>query len=129
MNFSNVLRSYNANVPSNGDLRVIDQETLLPVHRSWLLLLGLADRYGDRPDSGLFIGERKEPEMGAFGSSAIYGLSGILDTLPSRQPLDDRVIFRMHSAAHITKLATVFPEDDIPICHAFLFVPWLHTNY
>ncbi|OCK80709.1 hypothetical protein K432DRAFT_381931 [Lepidopterella palustris CBS 459.81] len=133
VNFANILRFYKANLSSNGKIHVVQQEALLPVHRGWLLLLGLVDRYcsrESRPDLGLLIDEAKTDDMDAAGPMAIYGLSGIVDHVsrsvqssfddesPREAPVE-RVRFRMHSADHMATLGTKFPKDDISVATLF----------
>ncbi|KAJ6186088.1 hypothetical protein N7519_007389 [Penicillium mononematosum] len=130
VNFVNVLQIYNIKpAVSKGKLTFAGQEALLPVHRGWLLLLGIIDRYSDqwnRPDKGLFVGEAEEADMDEFGPGAIFGISGVLERIvasPLRQgdvesgqgPVD-KVAFRMHSVQHMARVSESFLHgDDMPI--------------
>ncbi|EAW15441.1 uncharacterized protein NFIA_047770 [Aspergillus fischeri NRRL 181] len=110
---------------TKGKLTFARQEALLPVHRGWLLLLGIIDRYSDqtnRPDKGLFVGEAEETEMDEFGRWAIFGIRGGLEHIvasPLRQEdvesgpeAVDRVVFRMHSVQHMAKVSDSFLRGD-----------------
>jgi hypothetical protein len=111
INFANLLRAYGISPPRNGKLKIAGAEARLPVHRSWILLLGLVDRYGRRKDSGLFVEEPSDPEWSAFSNDALYGLSGILERVQSGR---DRICFRMHSVAHMRSMSSYVPVGDIP---------------
>ncbi|KAL4976608.1 hypothetical protein BDW66DRAFT_166394 [Aspergillus desertorum] len=96
--------------PFTGKIKVSGNESLLPVHRSWILLLGLADRYGRRQDCGLFEGEASEP----------YGI------LQSNRQMRSRVNFRMHNITHMAKLPSVMPADDMSLQNLFfLFLGYI----
>ncbi|KAL4888549.1 hypothetical protein BDV59DRAFT_188440 [Aspergillus ambiguus] len=102
-------------------------KALLPVHRGWLMLIGIIDRYAYdalQPNKGLFVSEAEEIEMGDFSRRAIFGLSGILDHfLPSTRSDDlesgpetvDKLVFRMHAPEHMVKIPDALSDADIPI--------------
>jgi hypothetical protein len=127
LNFANVLRAYGLNTPPKGKLVFLRQEALLPVHRGWLLLLGIIDRYAYkalRPDKGMFVSELEEMEISDFGQRAIFGLSGVFEHLsPSPESRDleygpgsvDQVVFRMHAPEHMVNIPRKLIDDDIPI--------------
>ncbi|PKX96201.1 uncharacterized protein P174DRAFT_503380 [Aspergillus novofumigatus IBT 16806] len=126
VNFANVLQIYNIKpAGSKGKLAFARQEALLPVHRGWLLLLGIIDRYSDqmnRPDKGLFVGEAEEAEMDEFGPWAIFGISGVLEHIvasalrqkdvESGPEVVDKVVFRMHSVQHMARVSDSFLRGD-----------------
>jgi hypothetical protein len=111
INFANLLRAYGISPPLGGKLKIAGTEALLPIHRSWILLLGLVDRYGRRKYSGLFVEEPSDPEWSSFSSDALYGLSGLLER---ERPGRDRICFRMHSVAHMRSMPSYIPAKDIP---------------
>ncbi|PGH03031.1 hypothetical protein AJ79_07463 [Helicocarpus griseus UAMH5409] len=138
VNFANVLHGYGIRPPSTGELIFSQQEALLPVHRGWLLLLAIIDRYSDqvsRPDKGLFDDEAEEPEMGNFNNGAIFGVSGIIERIPpsphshgeleSGPQLLDKVAFRMHSPEHMAKIPEYFSHGDTLRSLAALFLGYL----
>jgi hypothetical protein len=126
VNFANVLQIYDIKpAGSKGKLTFARQEALLPVHRGWLLLLGIIDRYSDqtyRPDKGLFVGEAEEAEIEEFGPEAIFGISGVLEHIvasPFRQEdvesgpeAVDKVVFCMHSVQHMARVPDSFLHGD-----------------
>ncbi|KAJ6186127.1 hypothetical protein N7519_007428 [Penicillium mononematosum] len=123
VNFANLLRAYSICPPFTGKIKVSGKESLLPVHRSWILLLGLVDRYGRREDCGLFEGEASEPEWSDLGGDALYGLSGILQ---SNRPIRSRVNFRMHNITHMAKMPSVMPAHDMSLRTLFfLFLGYI----
>lgn len=123
VNFSNLLRAYRICPPFTGKIKISGKESLLPVNRSWILLLGLADRYGRRGDYGLFEGESSEPEWSDLGREALYGLSGILQPI---RPMRSRVSFQMHSIGHMVKMSSNIPADDMPLRTIFfLFLGYI----
>ncbi|KAF1956832.1 hypothetical protein CC80DRAFT_593522 [Byssothecium circinans] len=141
LNFANVLCAYGVTTRSRGKLAFSKQQALLPVHRRWLLLLGIIDRYtsgAHRREKGLLVDEAEEIDMGDFGREAIIGLSGILKRLPpeptvgdaeSGLPLIDKVVFRMHPPEHMVKLSTSFLEGDVPIQTLLaLYLGYLHRH-
>lgn len=111
VNFTNLLRAYGiCPIPITGKIKNSGRESLLPVHRGWILLLGLVDRYGHRGDYGLFEGESSEPEWSDLEWDALYGFSGIL---PAIHPMRSRINFRMHSIGHMVKMPSNMPPDDM----------------
>ncbi|KAI9373617.1 hypothetical protein BJX61DRAFT_541576 [Aspergillus egyptiacus] len=123
INFANLLRAYSICPPLTGKIKVSGKESLLPVHRSWILLLGLVDRYGRREDCGLFEGEALEPEWSDLDGDMLYGLSGILQ---SNRPMRSRIDFRMHNITHMAKMPSVMPADDLSLQTLFfLFLGYL----
>ncbi|KAL5610505.1 hypothetical protein FOBRF1_006622 [Fusarium oxysporum] len=123
VNFVNILRAYWIAPAQRGTLKVVDNEALMPVHRAWLLLIGLVDRYSRREDSGLFVNEQTDPEWTTFGDKAVYGLSGVLELLPSPR---NTVCFRLHSPDHMMKMSTHFSDGDMdPRDLLFLYLGYL----
>ncbi|KAI9372352.1 hypothetical protein BJX61DRAFT_451732 [Aspergillus egyptiacus] len=123
VNFANLLRAYSISPARDGKLRFSGTEALLPVHRSWILLLGLVDRYAHREDSGLFVDEPADPDWGAFDSEALYGLSGILQRM---RPGREWICFRMHSVAHMRSMPFYIPAEDTSLRNLlFLFLGYL----
>ena len=123
VNFANLLRAYSICPPFTGKIKVSGKESLLPVHRSWILLLGLVDRYDRREGYGLFEGEASEPEWSDLGGDALYGLSGILE---SNRPMRSRINFRMHNITHMAKIPSVMPADDMSLRNLFfLFLGYI----
>jgi hypothetical protein len=124
VNFANVLRAYGiCHIPLTGKIKISGRESLLPVHRGWILLLGLADRNGHRVDYGLFEGESSEPEWSDLGWDTLYGLSGILQAI---RPMRSRITFRMHSIGHMVKMPSNMPADDMSLPTLFfLFLGYI----
>ncbi|KAL3488950.1 hypothetical protein BJX62DRAFT_239534 [Aspergillus germanicus] len=125
VNFANVLRAYGICPPPpfTGKIKISGKESLLPVHRGWILLLGLVDRYGHRYDYGLFEGESSEPEWSELGWEALYGLSGILEAI---RPMRNRITFRMHSISHMVKMPSNMPAEDVSLRNLFfLFLGYI----
>ena len=59
VNLGNLIRAYGI-VYSRGDnLKIYQARTFLPVHKLWLLAIGLAGRYGERKDKGKFRSESR----------------------------------------------------------------------
>lgn len=50
--FGSVVEAYNVDVAKGDNLEVQDGSTWLPIHTSWLLLIGLAGRFGKWQDKG-----------------------------------------------------------------------------
>lgn len=126
INFATLLRAYGISPSRDGKLKIAGTEALLPIHRSWILLLGLVDRYGHRKDSGLFVEEPSDPEWSAFSSDALYGLSGVLERI---RPGRDRICFRMHSVAHMRSMPSYIAAEDIsPRNLFFLYLGYLPAS-
>ncbi|KAL5041718.1 hypothetical protein BDW71DRAFT_211878 [Aspergillus fruticulosus] len=129
VNFANLLRAYGVSPREprrDGKLKISGTEAMLPVHRSWILLIGLIDRYSWRYDAGLFVDEPWDPEWSAFGSDALYGLSGIIDRVyPSR----DKICFRMHNVTHMRSMPAYIPTQDFsPQTLLFLYLGYLPAS-
>ncbi|CAI6035980.1 unnamed protein product [Clonostachys chloroleuca] len=123
VNFINVLRAYSISPLQRGTVKIVDREAILPVHRAWLLLIGLVDRYSRREDSGLFVDEQTDPEWTTFTDKAVYGLSGVLELLPSPR---NTVCFRLHSPDHMRKMPNYFSAGDMdPTDLLFLYLGYL----
>ncbi|KAI9791317.1 MAG: hypothetical protein M1816_004098 [Peltula sp. TS41687] len=111
--FASALRAYNIGF-ALGDVLVIDQkESFLPVHRCWLLVLGLIGRYAHRNDYGVdaapeIIPALPQPFRREYyhdNEGPLYGLTGaLLHTQNSLEGLIDRVYFHMHGATQIEGL-------------------------
>ncbi|KAL4905222.1 hypothetical protein BDW74DRAFT_178225 [Aspergillus multicolor] len=139
VNFANLLRAYDISPPfdrrdGKGKLKIAGSQALLPVHRNWILLLGIVDRYSCREDLGLFVDELSEPEWSAFGSGALYGLSGVLDIDHDRSGHisgnqsrhANTLCFRMHSIAHMRSMPAYIPARDLaPRTLFFLYLGYL----
>jgi hypothetical protein len=66
-------------IPGNSILAFGSYQTYLPVHRSWIVLLGVLHRYAFRPDYGLPLGAAPDAGMEARDSkNCLSGLSGML---------------------------------------------------
>ncbi|OKL61282.1 hypothetical protein UA08_03804 [Talaromyces atroroseus] len=119
VNFANILRAYCISSESGGELAVHRSESFLPVHRTWILLLGIIDRYANRPDYGLFRNEGKEEEMDDFGRKPLCGLSGFMAYNPPTshediQRLNGSICFRMHSTPHMNYMEEFTGIDVMP---------------
>ncbi|KAL4786808.1 hypothetical protein BJX76DRAFT_354809 [Aspergillus varians] len=126
VNFADILRAYGIDLPRDGKLKTSGTEALLPVHRSWILLLGLVDRYGRHKDSGLFIDAPSDPEWSVFGKQALYGLSGVLERI---RPGQDRICFRMHSVDHMRSMPRYIPKHDVSLRNLFfLYLGYLPAS-
>lgn len=135
VNFLNILRSYDAiklDPRSDGELEIVDGELMLPIHRSWILLLGLVDRYSKRPDYGLFAEESREPQVRfRFGSHARSGLSGVLSLVTSDQDEErgseqDIICFHMHRLSQIRRLSSEAADGDYSLpTLLFLFLGYI----
>src|SRR2546423_333608 len=101
---------------------------MLPVHRDWILLLGLVDRYAKREDLGLFrdesrnLNEHLDFEIREhFGSDALYGLSGVMrfnppDSFEQRNEEDVKpgaLYFHLHNTSHMRQINTWTTINDI----------------
>jgi hypothetical protein len=111
VNLATVVEAYVSNIP-RGDALVLGgfSSSSLPVHRFWLLAIGLLGRYGDRKDKGRKILESNARRF-AFDrgstsntdshdelSNTIFGLTGIL----SRSMFG--IHFKPHQPAQMEKL-------------------------
>ncbi|RLM00094.1 hypothetical protein CFD26_107462 [Aspergillus turcosus] len=119
VNLANILRAYGVPVEPGGKLVVHRSESFLPVHRTWILLLGIIDRYANRVDYGLFRNEGKEQEMDDFGRNPLCGLSGFMAYNPptwheDAQGHNGSICFRMHSAPHMNYMKGFAGIDSIP---------------
>ncbi|RDW83788.1 uncharacterized protein DSM5745_04114 [Aspergillus mulundensis] len=112
VNFISLLRAYGVSPRAiGGKLKISGTETLLPVHRSWVLLMGLIDRYCWRIDYGLFVDEPSNPAWAAFGNDSLNGLSGIIDRI---HPGRDKICFHMHDVTHMRSMPAYIPSRDFP---------------
>ncbi|KAJ9419871.1 hypothetical protein FOXG_22195 [Fusarium oxysporum f. sp. lycopersici 4287] len=108
VNLANLLRAYGAPGPRTGALEYNRRESYLPVHRGWLLLIGINGRYTRDKVYGVARGQPIESEMVDFGKhpSSISGSTGMLGPMPSRQGdlIDAKICFRLHSAKQLKSL-------------------------
>ncbi|KAL4806515.1 hypothetical protein BDV18DRAFT_159687 [Aspergillus unguis] len=126
INFAHVLRAYGISYPHDGKPKIEGTQALLRVHRGWILLLGIIDRYGHRSDSGLFPEEPEEPGWRPLSSDAVYGLSGLLERV---RPKQERIWFRMHSVTHMQSMPFCFPARDMSPRHLFfLYLGYLPVS-
>ena len=110
-NFATLLKTYGLKFSAVGDfLEFRAKQSFLPVHRGWLLLVGLKGRYANRDDMGITQEAEIDAEMTMFSDSALSGLSGIWCSLPKR-PMDfimgegiDNICFRAHSFGQMEEL-------------------------
>jgi hypothetical protein len=100
--FDAALRVYNIQ-PLRGDsLTIFQKETFLPIHRHWILILGILGRYSRRPDFGTAVDLRTGFELpdGFRNYDAAYILSGLTGLiLPSPYHSDGptcRMLFYLH---------------------------------
>ena len=64
INFASIISAYGVQY-ARGDFLTIDGIiTRLPVHRLWILYLGIVGRFGERRDQGEFHPRRRAPRMG-----------------------------------------------------------------
>ena len=117
-NFATLLKTYGVEFAAIGDfLEFRTKQSFLPVHRGWLLLVGLKGRYANRDDMGIKQEAEIDAEMTMFSDSALSGLSGIWCSLPKR-PMDfimgegsDNICFRAHSVGQMEELN----ENDVQL--------------
>jgi hypothetical protein len=50
--FGRLLEAYHIDFKRTSSLRIQDGQTWLPIHRSWMLIIGIVGRFGKRKDSG-----------------------------------------------------------------------------
>lgn len=121
VNFLNILRSYDTLKPdsrSDGELEMVGGELVLPLHRSWILLVDLIDRYSSRQDHGLLSGESREPQVRLrFDSRAMSGLSGVLsletsDRNEEQASPHDVICFHMHRLSQIHRLSSEINDGE-----------------
>jgi len=114
-NFANLLHAYDLRLPTRGVLEYEKKESHLPVHRGWLLLIGIHGRYNHNEDCGVLHGQFIEPEMVEFGKlqSSVSELTGMLCPLPRQpfEPIDAKICFRMHSGPQIENIHS----ENIPM--------------
>ncbi|KAF2115757.1 hypothetical protein BDV96DRAFT_659036 [Lophiotrema nucula] len=53
--FGRLLQAYHINFAKTGLLVIQDGQTWLPIHRSWILIVGIMGRFGKRKDSGKIV--------------------------------------------------------------------------
>ncbi|PGH15640.1 hypothetical protein AJ79_02233 [Helicocarpus griseus UAMH5409] len=113
---SDVLWNYRLNLKYGDKLVFADSISYLPVHKNWILLLGLLGRYGSRDDNGLPIGEVANiPSTFLHASGKDYiRLSGISGTmLIQRRPSgsdNQKLYFHRH-----TLNGVALDTNDVPI--------------
>lgn len=59
VNLGNLIRAYGIVYARGDNLKIYQARTFLPVHKLWLLAIGLAGRYGERKDKGKFRSESR----------------------------------------------------------------------
>ncbi len=59
VSLGHLVRAYGVVYARGDNLRIYQARTFLPVHKLWLLAIGLAGRYGERKDKGKFRSERR----------------------------------------------------------------------
>jgi hypothetical protein len=53
--FGRLLQAYHINFTRTRSLVIEDNQTWLPIHRSWILIIGIVSRFGKRKDSGKIV--------------------------------------------------------------------------
>ena len=97
--FTRTLKAYNISQPPNGILSTRRGSSWLPVHRLWILTIGLLGRYGHRRDRGRL---EIAPDPGRIDQRdlescddphALYGITGVLRLHPDDL---DTIFFSSH---------------------------------
>ncbi|KAF4456640.1 FAD dependent oxidoreductase [Fusarium austroafricanum] len=121
VNLAATLEAYAPKIPKGDKLVILQGESWLPVHRFWILDLGLLGRYGKRRDRGISIRQSNATRLmiesqglHSDHQNMYYGLTGKLFWAPVQPELAplaaftmDKVYFRLHSIECRTAL---FPD-------------------
>ncbi|KAF5644905.1 hypothetical protein F52700_2386 [Fusarium sp. NRRL 52700] len=111
VNLAVLLEAYGPRVPCGDQLLIFGGGSWLPVHRFWILTLGLLGRFGKRKDRGISISQSNARRLriearGLHSNHArmYYGLTGKLFWVPvepeaatTTTSTMDKVYFRLHS--------------------------------
>ncbi|KAL4948114.1 hypothetical protein BDW69DRAFT_189566 [Aspergillus filifer] len=127
---SDVLWNYNFDLKYGDGLKFAETESYLPVHKNWILLLGLLGRYGVRKDNGLPIGEIGNiPSVFLNASEEDYfRLSGTSGTMlvPLRSSPTTKLRFHFHR--HMLD-GVALDKKDLPLEHLlFLYLGYLPSR-
>jgi hypothetical protein len=108
--FDAALHIYDINTLRGESLTIYQRETFLPIHRHWILILGVLGRYSHRPDFGTAVNLRTGFELpdgfrNYNGAYILSGLTGLI--LPSPYHADGptcRMLFHMHLGGQMEDL-------------------------
>ena len=88
VNFGILMRAYGVNTSTGDNLVIRSVRTLLPVHRLWILAVGLKGRYGERRDRGKLGQNNRIVRLSTpRGARRTYSHNG-LDSYDSREDDD-----------------------------------------
>lgn len=106
-------------------LRFEDNSSYLPVHRGWLVLIGVLHRYAHRRDFGLPAGSPEGPDIQLLGTKdCLSGLSGIMAVDGLSYEHGSHILrFRMHDNVQLNHNLA---RELVPLSHlCYLFIDLL----
>ena len=123
--FARTLKAYNIIQDPTGNLRIHRFESWLPVHRLWILTVGLLGRYGHRPDRGRLIDAPAsvridQRDLESFDPTALYGITGVLRYRTSEYSRDVEQGFgQIYFSSHDNETRGSLEPDSVPLSVLF----------
>ena len=123
--FARTLKAYSIIQDPTGKLRIHRFQSWLPVHRLWILVVGLLGRYGHRPDRGRLInapasGRIDQRDLETFDPTALYGITGVLRYRDSEYSRDLGQGFgQIYFSSHDNETRGSLKPDSVPLAVLF----------
>ena len=119
--FARTLKAYDITQDPTGKLRIHRFQSWLPVHRLWILIVGLLGRYGHRSDRGRLInapasGRIDQRDLESFDPTALYGITGVLRYRDSEYSRDVEQGFgQIYFSSHDIETRGSLEPDSVPL--------------
>lgn len=127
--FARLLNAYSMKVPLGGTLKIYHSQAWLPVHRLWILTIGLLGRYGHRIDRGRVrsaptearIDQRDVGDDDDFDDpNFLSGITGDLRYTSNAFRSDiEQAVGQLHFIARDKETRGSLQPDDVPLTHLF----------
>lgn len=123
--FARTLKAHGFTQHLTGNLRIHRFQSWLPVHRLWILTVGLLGRYGHRPDRGRLInapasGRIDQRDLESFDPTAMYGITGVFRYRDSEYSRDVEQGFgQIYFSSHDNETRGSLKPDSIPLAVLF----------
>ena len=122
--FARTLKAYKITQHPTGNLRIYRFQSWLPVHRLWILTVGLLGRYGHRPDRGRLInapasGRIDQRDLESFDPTALYGITGVIRYRASEFSDAEQGFGQIYFSSHDKDTRGSLQPDPVPLAVLF----------
>lgn len=129
--FARLLNAYSIKVPLGGTLKIYHSQAWLPVHKLWILTIGLLGRYGHRIDRGRVRSAPTEARIDqrdvdydndkySVDPKSLSGITGDFRYTPNAFSSDiEEGVGQLHFIARDKETRGSLQPDDVPLTHLF----------